>query len=81
MTKTLDKKTKFSLLHTNISLTGNGGKLEYTLTNLNVKFGIIAVTGTWEFEKNEHVSKMTRVTSLLAMRPRKLLGNNTMSGF
>ena len=28
-----------------------------------------------------NVSKMTRVTSLLTMRPRKLLGNNTMSGF
>ena len=28
-----------------------------------------------------NVSKMTRVTSLLTTRPRKLLGNNTMSGF
>ena len=29
----------------------------------------------------DNVSKMTRVTSLLITRPRKLLGNNTMSGF
>ena len=56
MTKTLDLEKKFSLLHTNISsMTGNGGKLEYTLEKLNFKFDIIAVTETWECKTNEHV--------------------------
>ena len=62
MTKDLNLEKSFSLLHTNISsLTGNGGKLEYTLKNLNFKFDIIAVTETWNCITNKHVFTPVRL--------------------
>ena len=52
LTKTIDTKNKFSLLHTNISsLTGNGEKLETQVNSIDIKFDVIAVTETWNCEK------------------------------
>ena len=56
LTKTIDSIKSFSLLHTNISsLNGNGEKLETLINSIDIKFDIIAVTETWNCEKNNHM--------------------------
>ena len=53
--KIKNRKT-FSLMHTNIeSLNSNCEKLQYLLNDIDYQFDIIALTETWNDEKNKHL--------------------------
>ena len=53
--KNKNRKT-FSVIHTNIeSLNGNFEKLQYLLNDIDYRFDIIALTETWNDEKNKHL--------------------------